>query len=362
MTGIYLGMLSMQYAVSKDPKLRSKASDALEALNLLCTISGIRGLLVRAATPLNMPFDDDGLWRISKDRKYRWRGDVSSDQMDAVFYGYMLAYDLVANDAQQKVIAGNIADMVDYLLQNDRRIIGFDGKPTKWGNYYPQYVQHRENMNALLLLQHLKVAHHITADERFAKAYRQIAIDEGYAEIALTARNTRLPKLVNYSDDLLLALAYFTLLRLEQDPLLRDMYMDSFKRAWQGVNGLPGMKHQLNPYYNFMGAMFLGDNELIEAGLESLRVFPLDMKWNHNTIARYQIAFGFKFNPAQISPLPKAGHAMPLDRRKKQWSAWVHNPYKSGERSKDHDMEFTGLDYLMAYWLGRWKGYIKPSQ
>jgi hypothetical protein len=159
----------MQYAVSADPSVRSKASDALEALNLLSTISSIRGLLVRAATPLQMPFDDDGLWRISEDQSYRWRGDVSSDQMNAVFYGYALAYDLVANQAEKRLIARNVADMVDYLLHNGRRIIGIDDKPTKWGNYYPEYVRRQENMNALLLLQHLKVAHHITGEERFAK-------------------------------------------------------------------------------------------------------------------------------------------------------------------------------------------------
>jgi hypothetical protein len=124
--------------------------------------------------------------------------------------------------------------------------------------------------------------------------------------------------LVNYSDDLLLALAYFTLLRLEQDSLLRGMHVNSFRRAWQGVDGLPGMKHQLNPFYNFIGAIFLDDNEQVVDGLESLRVFPLDMKWNRDTIAGYQNKFGFGFDPAPSSRPPVAGLAVPMDRRKKQ--------------------------------------------
>ncbi len=358
MTGMYVGMLSMQYAVTKDPAVRAKASKGLEALNLLCTVSGIPGLLVRAAMPVDMPWDDGGNWRISKDGNYRWLGDVSSDQMDGVFYGYSLAYDLVANDEEKKVIAKNVGDLTDYLLENERRIIGFDGKPTQWGSYYAKYVQGWEKLNALIMLQHLKVAHHVTGEERFARAYRKIAIDEKYATFALKARRTGPPERSNYSDDVLLALAYYPLLRLEKDPELRTLYLDSYRRSWEGSGGNPGFKAQLNPYHNFMAATFLDDNSQVNAAIESLRVFPLDMKMNRDTIAGYQKQFGFSFDPAPVSPKPEAGQTVPLDHRKKQWSAWVHTPYSTGERIEDSGMEYQALDYLMAYWLGRWKGYI----
>ena len=97
MTGIYLGSLAMKYAVTKSDADRAAASTALRGLHLLCTVSGQKGLLARAAWPLDKPFADDGEWRASPNGKHKWRGDVSCDQMTGVLYGYALAYDLVAD-------------------------------------------------------------------------------------------------------------------------------------------------------------------------------------------------------------------------------------------------------------------------
>jgi hypothetical protein len=78
------------------------------------------------------------------------------------------------------------------------------------------------------------------------------------------------------------------------------------------------------------------------------------MKWNRDTLAAYEREFGFTFDPAPKSPEPQPGEAVPLDRRRKQWSVWVHTPYEAGDRTADSGLEYTGLDYLMGYWLGRY--------
>jgi hypothetical protein len=362
MTGMYVGMLSMQFAATKDEAVRAKAAKGLESLDLLCNVSGVPGLLARAAMPVDMPWEDDGIWHISKDGKHRWRGDVSSDQMDGVFYGYALAFDLVANDSEKTVIAKNVAAMMRHLLDNERRIIGIDGKPTEWGSYYSEYVKRREPLNALILLQHLKVAHHVTNDPEFAAVYKKIALDEQYAATALKARRNGPAARMNYSDDILLALAYYPLLTLEKDPKLKAMYVDSYRRSWEGSGGNPGFKAQLNAYHNYMAADLIDDQSQLEAASESLRLFPLDMKLNRKTIARYQKDFDFKFDPAPVSSEPEQGQAVPLDRREKQWSVWVHNPYRTGDRAQDGALEYQALDYLMAYWYGRWKGHVTADR
>ena len=111
MTGIYLGSLAMKYAVTKDPADRAAASASIRALHLLCTVSGKKGLLARAAWPLDKAFSDDGIWRESPDGKHKWRGDVSSDQMTGVMYGFAMAYDLAADDADKKMIAADVAEI-----------------------------------------------------------------------------------------------------------------------------------------------------------------------------------------------------------------------------------------------------------
>jgi hypothetical protein len=357
MTGIYVGTLSMKYAVTGDPADLAAAKQSLNALHLLCNVSGKPGLLARAAWPVDRPMADDGIWRASDDGKHQWRGDVSSDQVDGVLYGFSLAYDLIADDDDKAMIAADVAAMVGHILDNDLRIIGYDGKVTTWGKYFPVYTRF-EPLNALLLLQAIKIAHHVTGDARFGDAYRKWAIDEGYAERAVRARKSLSPLYrgaVNHSDDVLLFLGYEPLLRYEEDPALRDLYLQSYRLSWEGPGRFPGMKGEANPLYAFLAAKHLGDDSEVAAAIDTLRWLPFDIKWNRDTIARYEEKFAFQFDPTIQSPEPGQGQAIPIDRREKTWSTWVQDPYNSpGARDHDERIEYNGHDYLIGYWLGRY--------
>ncbi|HEX72087.1 MAG TPA: hypothetical protein ENN65_02090, partial [Candidatus Hydrogenedentes bacterium] len=245
MTGIRLGTLSMKYAVTGAPEDRAAVSEAIRALHLLCTVSGVPGLLARAVWPKERPLADDGIWRDSACGRYRWRGDVSSDQVDGVMFGFSLAHALAADEAEKALIAADAAALVDHILGNHLRIVDADGKPTRWGNYTPAHVRRLERMNALLWLQALKVTHQVSGEDRFHTLYRQYAVDEGYAELAVMARlllNPTRRGAVNHSDDVLLFLAYENLLRLETDPALREHYLAGFRRMWAGSDKFPGVK------------------------------------------------------------------------------------------------------------------------
>jgi hypothetical protein len=361
MTGIYLGAMAMKYAATMDPQDRLDVQHSLNALHLLCTVSGKKGLLARAAWPKDRPKADDGEWHASPDGKHLWRGDVSSDQMTGAIYGFAVAYELAATDDEKKVIAQCVGDLVDHLLENDLRIIDIDGQPTQWGSYYPDYVKRREPMNALLLLQHLKVAHHVTGEPRFSEAYHRLGKDEGYFELAVQARRLADPRRVNHSDDVLIFLAYYPLLALEQDAAIRKHYVDSLRRSWHGDERFPGVAPEANPFYTFMAKKWLEQDVDVEPAINTLRWFPLDMKWNPDTVANYEQEFSFAFDPAVQSPEPEAGKPVPVDRRPKTWSAWVQNPYQQGPRHADPGMEYNGHDYLAGYWLGRYFGFIPAA-
>ena len=77
------------------------------------------------------------------------------------------------------------------------------------------------------------------------------------------------------------------------------------------------------------------------------------------TIAKYERESGLRFDPMPRSPVPGPGEIVPVDRRPKQWSVWVHSPCNQASPTEDFDLEFNGLDYLMAYWLRRYHGYAQ---
>jgi len=365
MTGIHLGTLAMRYAVTGDADTRREAGDSIKALDLLCTVSGIKGLLARSAIPFDTPFNDDGEWHFTLDRKYLWRGDVSTDQMVGVMYGFSLAYDLVADDAQKAVIARDVADLVDYILAGGLRIIDVDGQPTRWGHYEPDYVFNQEPMNALLFLQHLKIALQVTSDVKYRTLYEYYALTLGYLDVSVHARSMAdptIPDNVNHSDDVLLYLAYYPLLRQELLNPFRAKYLESLSRAWNGADGFPGVKPEMNPLFGFAVAQFLGDNSGVANGVQTLKWFPLGMKWTPATIAGYESLFSFTDDPTITSPAPAFGQAVPIDRRPNDWSAWVQDPYIAGPRTTDPAQEYNGHDYLAAYWLGRFGSFIASSE
>jgi hypothetical protein len=362
MTGIYTGALAMKYAVTQNPADREAVSRSVRALHRLCTVSGKPGLLARAFWPADRPMIDDGAWRESEDGRWRWRGDVSTDQMAGVFYGFSLAHALAATDEDKALIARDAAALADRVLDNGLRIIGYDGEPTVWSHYDMPYVRMIERLNALLLLQLLKVTHQVTGEDRYAAAYRRYALDEGYAEAALRARrhlNPNIPGFVNQSDDVLLFLGYEPLLRLEEDPGLHAKYVESYRNAWEGSGRFPGMKPEGNPLYAFLAARHLGEEAAVASALDTLRWFPLGIKWNADTIAAYETQFGFTYDPGPWSPEPPEKAPAPVDRRVKTWSAWVQDPYNSaGAPAMNAAMEFNGHDYLWGYWMGRWHGHV----
>ncbi len=365
MTGIHTATLSMKYAVTGAPADREAALASLKALHLLCNVSGVPGLPARAAWPKDRPHGDDGVWRDSPDGVHVWRGDVSTDQVDGIIFGFCHAFDLVAGEQERPLIARDVAAIIDRISANGLRIVDSDGAPIRWGRYDAAHVKRREKMNALLWLQALKVAEHVTGDPKYASLYRQYAVDEGYADAAVEARRLLNPAMrgaVNHSDDVLLYLAYVPLLLLEKEPVLREKYLKSIHRSWGGNERFPGVKPEGNPFYAFVMARHCGVSDAHHPGIQSLRLFSPDMKWNRDTLERHLNTLGLQWVPAQKSPEHVDGQPVPMDRREKTWSAWVQDPYHSaGERDKDQLIEYNGHDYLLAYWMGRHYGFLSEK-
>ena len=87
MTGMYLANQTYRWRADRDPKARELAREACRALHTLLAVTGKPGLFARSFMPWEMPYQDDGEWHKSADGRYRWRDDVSSDQVDGYMYG-----------------------------------------------------------------------------------------------------------------------------------------------------------------------------------------------------------------------------------------------------------------------------------
>lgn len=361
MTGIYCAAQTWRYLSSGTAAASRLAGEACTALAHLTAVSGKPGLLARASAPIGAPWFDDGVWRESPDGRHRWRGDVSSDQVDGLMFGIFVYVTHLADIDRRAQLADAVRAIVDAVLGNDLRIIGFDGEPTRWGHYEPAYVMNDEPMNALLLLQMVKVAHAVTGDARYDREYRRF-IELGYARLGERARPDEPPLDANHSDDVLIALALFPLLELERDPSIRAHYLEAARRWFRG-GAHPGIDAEANPFASFLWSHWSGDAGDTAAGIGTLRNLPLDMKWNADTIAAYEARFEFTFDAEPVRQMAAGVRPLPIGQRGRTWSFLVHNPYVvGGDRESRAPFETNGLDFLVSYWFGRAHGMIGPDE
>ena len=351
MTGLYCATATWRYLATGDREAASDARSAAAALTHLVSVTGVPGLLARASVATDAPWFDDGVWRTTADGQRRWRGNVSSDQVDALMFGLFTYGRTLASPTERRAIGRTVGAVVDAILANNHRIIGYDGRPTRWGNYNLDYVTTEEPMNALLLLQMVKIAHALTGNPSYDRAYQQL-IDLGYARIGEAARYDEPPLDANHSDDVLIALALYPLLELEQDATTRAHYLEAARRWFRGGR-YPGIDVEANPFATFLHQHWTGNNDGAEYGLNTLRKLPLDMKWNPDTIATYADRFGFTFTADPLLP-SRSNDPLPIAQRGRTWSFLVHNPYQvGGNRLESAPFETNGLDFLLSYWFGR---------
>ena len=415
MTGMMAAVFSFKYAVTGDPEDKKTVSLLLSGLDKLCHVSGKKGLLARAWWPLDNPdFMEGGHnWHVNEELQVRWNGDVSTDQMDGVFFGFYYAWKLAADEAEKSMIARDVAELTDALIENGLRIIDIGGETTRWGNYEVEHLKTEEHLHALLLLQHLKIAECVTGDAKYGALYRDVAIDQQLAGYTVTAWIPVPPLFSNHSDNVMHIMELLPLLELEKDPALYNIYLQGLRVLSRGYGGeeitLPNgmtpyeyMEHRFRtsdlglpdsmkdfmvravrafwegdplrqgirvtgtPIYNFAFMKYFGENEdgVPVPAAETLRLFPLRMKWSPETVAAYEKRFDFAYDPAPRSPAPEDETPIPIDRRTKDWSAWVQNPYNSewDGKAEDEVWEFNGHDYLFGYWLGRWFGYVGEEE
>jgi hypothetical protein len=245
--------------------------------------------------------------------------------------------------------------MTDYLIAHDYDLIDVDGKPTRWGQWSERYFKTTEGtyeapLRALQLLSFLQTTYHITGDRKYADAY-QDRVDRGYANRVPQYRRWPGGGEINFSDDELAYLSYAPLLKYEQNPTLRNLYLDGLRFTWSQI------RPDRNPLWNYMTVAAEGipmtDAIARESELTLVRI-PWDLiKWDirnsHRNDLQWQDSRD-RFNRPQL--------IRPLAPDERPVSKWNTNPYYAdgghGGRGED-----DGAFFLLPYWLGRYHGWVE---
>jgi len=404
---------AFRYAVTSDPEAKALAIRSFKALKWLVDITHEPGFPARAIIPVDWPEPvneifspdynkrskaGDPLWKdiyprfpLSKDGRYRWKCDTSSDELSGHYFFYGVYYELVAQtEEERQPVREVVAAITDHLIRHDFNLIDYDGTPTRWGRFGPDFFNtpwgwEQRGLNSMMMLSFLKVAKHITGDAKYDKVESELREKQAYHLNALESKQYFPPENVVPWDKMLCLTSWYGLINYEEDPELLLMYRMSLEYAWlheskqknavcnviygaladrftklvdSGVYESGKVLPQIENFANFRAKQFYKADPRKDHIIETLQRMPLDLI-GYKTDNTHRLDVVFDMTPGQQSGLGWRvdGYALPIDelghlRPNRDAFALFWN-------QGDGYAEFEGTFFLLPYYMARYHGILQ---
>jgi hypothetical protein len=374
--GNYLAMECFRYAVTKSIDAKEKAKKMFEFLKLLQEITETDGFFARTIVPVwwgdnvhdkNIKYTAQQLaeelvkeprfkpvetrWHKSKNGKWLWKGDTSSDEWCGQMMGYFFYYELVADKEEKKAVAKHVAKLVDYLIKHNFNMIDVDGTHTRWGvwsadnlNRNPEWIPDR-SQNSMEMLCFLKLAYYMTGNNTYQQYYLHLINDEHYLENMKKIQQQN-PAWFIYFDVVLQMYLYPILLHCEKDTALLKFYQSHFDDWMQR------RKDDKNPLINFFYSYATNKKMELSSSVEFLKDTPLDLvNWGVDHSKREDVSMVHSpiLDDLQVSELPPASIRATV--------RWDKNPW--GAINVQTNTEREPVFWLLPYWMGRYLKMIE---
>ena len=360
-SGNYLAAQSYRYAVTKNPEARNEAVKTFQALRWLRRLSGIPGFPARSIwvkgerghKAMHGSGEADAEWHDTKHPSFEWKGDTSSDEICSHFYATNLFLKHVARAEEVGQAKEHLLAIAHHLIDNEWKLIDYNGTPTRWGRWDPAYFATEEGLydrglQALQLLSFIKTSASLNHDDKSIAAYQEL-VNAEYPQFTLRQRNTFPPSGILHFLDELALWSYATLLEHEEDANLRSTYRRSLERSFEII------RIEQNPWFNFVYGALTGNQCEIEPGVAHLREWPLDLisySYQNSHRADLQTPKGY---------VPYKAGTRTFSPRETEPMRWDHWTMKADGGTGGRDVVEPGA-WLLAYWMGRYHEFITPPE
>ena len=349
-TAIYAAAECFRHAVTKSPEALANARKSVEAILFLEEVAGRRGFPARSFIRKGDPMPHGGEWHWTPDGQIYWKADTSSDEIVGHFFIFSIAYDLLPDAGLKKRISETAARIMNHILDHGYNLVDLDGKPTLWGWWGPEKLAREPDeraLNSLQLLSFLLVTSHITGQPRYEAEYRKVATQFGYTNLITRVNEFRLE--MNYSDEELAMLPFYTVFRYEKDPAMLASYRLAMDGWWENI------RREANPLWTFIYLTGQLDAKIdLAAAVRTLYRTPMDtISWSVRNSHRDDLVKAT--TPDRFGRREFVTLLPPDERPVMRWNA---NPFVvdggNGGRSED-----DGAAFLLPYWMGRYYGFLR---
>ena len=354
-SSIYLAAESFRFAVTGASDAYDNAVRTFKAMEMLEKVTPMTGFVARSYVSADEDTGQGGEWHLSKDGKWKWKGDTSSDEIVGHMFAYPIFYELAAKGEIKVRVKSLVNRLMSNIVDNNFQLHDLDGIATRWAVWTPDSLNNSPNwwyekgINSLQILSFLESAFYVTGDLKFDKAYRTLIKTYHYAENMVQQKMVT-PFEINHSDDELSYLPYYCLLRYARDPILKKTYQSSLKRSWTIE------RPDRNPLWDIIAATGLKADCDIKIAVGELQEYPMEtIIWGVQNHHRWDL---------RINPIPdrfmkdQATRAISVAER--GITKWNTNPYQL-DYDGNGTTEDDGAAWLLPYWMGRYHKLIKEQ-
>jgi len=367
-TSMYLAAETFRYNVTGSEEALQNIIESLEAMERLYTINPVAGFPSRSFERRGYKYDDEP-WRRADDPEWDWKSTTSSDEA----IGHIFAFGVIAELVSESGIRDKAIELIDtlmsHIVKNDFYLVDWDGKPTRWGRWNPDYVNAFPEMvgdrklNSSNIIGMLQTAYHFTKKEKYREAAFFLMKEHGYlnnlirpikeigfAPGAAGELSRLLSEEWNHSDDEMYYCGYWGLYRYAFNDTLKAKYRNAILDHWEAE------RPEKEGLWNIMTALTGEKDTDLDEAIWYLQEYPLDMvEWDLKNSHRKDIEkIEPNFRGQTISEI------LPPD----ELVISRHNANRfdldggNGGRS-----ELSAGDiWLLPYWMGRYLGVISGPE
>jgi hypothetical protein len=358
-TAMYLAGELFRYAVTKSQDALQNCYESFEAMERLSHVNHMEGHPSRSFERAGYQLSDKSRWQPAEDPNWTWKATTSSDEIVGHFFVYSIFAEEVPDGKWRDRAITLMDSIMAHIVRNDWYLIDYDGKPTLWGKWNPDYVNGfpkqvgDRRLNSAEIIAFLQTAYHFTNKEIYRKKAFELFEKHGYLDNIMipVSRLSRVPGIDlttewNHSDDELAFLSYWNLYKYAFTEELREKYRRAIKDHWEIE------RPERNPLWNLIYAATGAAEFDLEEAIWSLTEFPLDMiSWSVRNSHRKDLEF---VEPSFRNQTTR--RVLPPDER--PMSKYNGNAFRLDGGSDGH-REYSGDIFLLPYWLGRHLDIIK---
>lgn len=369
-TSMYLVSQLFRYKVTGEEEARRNFMESFEAMERLFEITGMDGYFARSFErhgyyPFVRADGKPSGWTQAADPAWDWKGTTSSDQTVGQMFCLTMLAELTDGETKARAI-GLMDRLMTNIIRNDWYLVDFDGKPTLWGKWNPEYVNGfpvsvgDRKLYSSNIIGFLQAAYHFTGKPLYKEKAEELMNKHGYLENLLRPFSeigkapkgadewaSMLSQKWNHSDDEMYFLAYWCLYPYAFTPELREKYREAIKEHWEAE------RPEKNSLWNLCYAMTGAAQFDLGESVWHLKEFPLDMiEWAVSNSHRGDIK-----TVAPNFREQTTAEILPPDERPEL--KHNRNLFTLDRASNGIAEQSAGDSFLLPYWMGRYLGVIK---